>query len=641
MRGLPVLVMFLIVVGCINVGLSVHAETWQPWWTGLLAGCALAEAAMVSLIAALVGRHWLRGYTWGLVVSWCWVLAAAAGNVPYRELLDLEFNHWCSGIVSLIRPSFFVPAALAVAIIPLAVLRFWRGWRLVDIARAEAGSLATPWAVAMIACGMVLVCNLVWIVCGLGIPGEPSFIREDLAYALWFGVASALMNVAVVPWNVRWVLARDQERANWRRVGVYLAGVIPCAILALTVLDAEDDVARSEAWRVVASAAASSIPLFFAFLWLLRRSGFRLARGPTTAAETSADEAAQRWLRGPMIALAALTLVPLLAWADEARRRQNWVREFQTYEPAIRALGGWAEMVDAWYGAHTIVRLDKVPITDDDLLKISAFRNITFLNLRGAEVSGIGLASLECSETLNGLNLVDTNVDDAACETIARFHRLTSLHLDRTRVTSHGLEVVARLGRLEYLTLSGCDISEAGIIHLARLQRLDKLDLRGAPISENSAETIASFKLQMLSLAGADLSDGALARLGQNRLIYLNLAGTPIQGTGFGSWPPDSRLVTLILDDTRVDDEGIRNLPALSHLRNLRLVRTAVTDDCVTHLITIGRELEDGPCNLLVAEGALSSDRIKMLEGAGFFVSQVSADYKSESQWNDLLEIAR
>ncbi len=81
-------------------------------------------------------------------------------------------------------------------------------------------------------------------------------------------------------------------------------------------------------------------------------------------------------------------------------------------------------------------------VTDADLARLAAFPHLTRLNLSNTSITGSGLASISGSSFLEYINLYGTGVMDAAMVHIAPIKTLTAIYLWQTAVTPEGVALL-------------------------------------------------------------------------------------------------------------------------------------------------------------------------------------------------------
>ena len=86
------------------------------------------------------------------------------------------------------------------------------------------------------------------------------------------------------------------------------------------------------------------------------------------------------------------------------------------------------------------LKLSNLPVTDNDLLKISKLKNITRLNLEKTAITDAGLVHLKNLLNLEQLNIYGTNVTDKGLEALMSCKNLKILYLWETKITEHGIE---------------------------------------------------------------------------------------------------------------------------------------------------------------------------------------------------------
>jgi uncharacterized membrane protein len=86
------------------------------------------------------------------------------------------------------------------------------------------------------------------------------------------------------------------------------------------------------------------------------------------------------------------------------------------------------------------LKLSNLPITNNDLLKISKLKNITRLNLEKTAITDEGLVHLKNLPNLEQLNIYGTSVTDKGLEALMSCKNLKTLYLWETKTTEKGIE---------------------------------------------------------------------------------------------------------------------------------------------------------------------------------------------------------
>ena len=170
--------------------------------------------------------------------------------------------------------------------------------------------------------------------------------------------------------------------------------------------------------------------------------------------------------------------------------------------------------------------------TDEQLRLLYAFRQLSYLNLCGADL------------------------DDSVTKPLARMTQLLRLHLDYTDITDTTLSRLSGLKQLRVLTLSGTRITGDGLRHLEGMQDLEEL-----------------------YLLRTEMTEAGLGSIGKLRSLQkLSLNETPVQDTWLTPLADLPNLNALWLNDTEVTDRGVETLAKFKHIKDLSLSGTRITD---------------------------------------------------------------
>ncbi len=203
---------------------------------------------------------------------------------------------------------------------------------------------------------------------------------------------------------------------------------------------------------------------------------------------------------------------------------------------------------------------------DVSLRSLRHSTGIRTLELRGTQITGVGLEAIEDLDELETLVLTGIDLGPKGFEALAKFPKLRQLHL--AGELEHPLmEKLSLLTTLEALVLDYPTLDDRAMPELAALSRLRTLDLGGTQISD----------------------DGLASLEGLSNLESLHLHHTRVTNRGLASLKGLASLRVLELDHTDVVDAGVEHLTALSNLEELRLDHTLVTDAAVEHLAKLSR----------------------------------------------------
>ena len=190
------------------------------------------------------------------------------------------------------------------------------------------------------------------------------------------------------------------------------------------------------------------------------------------------------------------------------------------------------------------LELEGANFTDQALTGLSQAPRLTYLNLRGANVTSAGLKHLDTTAPLWMIDLSHTQVDDEILATLARIRSLSELRLAGTNITGSGLKHLR--GRSLNLDLSKTPLDPAYLadllapegaeplfhsvfVHslslrevslppeaftvLAKLTSLNRLDIIGSQVSSSSLEALGRLSLRRLAINGDQLQPELLSLL--------------------------------------------------------------------------------------------------------------------------------
>lgn len=147
----------------------------------------------------------------------------------------------------------------------------------------------------------------------------------------------------------------------------------------------------------------------------------------------------------PKLFVEKIVAPTLAAPQIEALRQLNWaVTELVPGGPALEAKPEPGHTVDGSALAKlaelapqqvSYLSLDRMPMTDEDLVPLSKFSNLNRLRLNGTKLTVATVEKLSTLRNLESLNLYDTEIDDAVFAHLKQFPALKRLYLWQTKVT--------------------------------------------------------------------------------------------------------------------------------------------------------------------------------------------------------------
>jgi len=229
---------------------------------------------------------------------------------------------------------------------------------------------------------------------------------------------------------------------------------------------------------------------------------------------------------------------------------------------------------------------------DRELVTIGGWKELTYLDLSGANITDAGLADIGRLSGLWIVILKDTPITGDGLPHLAKLPSLLQIDLQGTQLTDDRLKHLRSLPGLRRLRLDHTQITDDGLDQLQGLSRLMELGLAGTHIGGNGLSYLDAVPVVTdLNLADTEVTDGDLASLftRPRSLNALDLSGTRITDVGVEQlageiWP---RKVWLRLARTQITDEGLRHLAEIKNLYWLDISATQVTDTGLAYLTSL------------------------------------------------------
>ena len=235
----------------------------------------------------------------------------------------------------------------------------------------------------------------------------------------------------------------------------------------------------------------------------------------------------------------------------------------------------------------TQLDLENSPVTRGGLAHLSAFSNLSLLNLArtgtsngleevariprlqtlildGNPVDDAALASIAGAPELERLSLKNSTMSDSAFDQLAELENLKALHLDGNKdLLGRQFSEQVKQGNfrnLEELTAAQTQVGYYGLANIRQIPNLQVLELGDAQLTADSLNTISQCsKLRRLGISGAPIADNALQPLTKLRsLEELNLSGcSSITDAAFLILGRLQSLKVLNVNGTQMTEAGI------------------------------------------------------------------------------------
>ncbi len=179
--------------------------------------------------------------------------------------------------------------------------------------------------------------------------------------------------------------------------------------------------------------------------------------------------------------------------------------------------------------------------------------SLTGLNLNKTGINDEQAASLKNLTELVSLRLAGADITDEGMGILAGMARLEILDLRATRVTGEALTHVALPTELHHLSLEQSQVSDRDLSCLEPLTNLETLVLAKNPKVTNAISAVVSSleKLTYLDLSATSVTDEILPVLSAKKLlVHLDVSGTPVTEEGITRFKKNHPECTLITGDT-------------------------------------------------------------------------------------------
>lgn len=258
--------------------------------------------------------------------------------------------------------------------------------------------------------------------------------------------------------------------------------------------------------------------------------------------------------------------------------------------------------------------VDTRTIVDSDLKSLAGRRDITRVNLAGAQVTDHALSLISTLPSLQELQLSGTRIRGPEMSTLANATQLTLLNLSFTDVTNSDLKVLGSLPKLDTLILTGTSITDDAfesivkckslrVLHLSRtkvngmhlvqlsgLSFLKELDLSFSDLSNVNARDLKHFNaIQKLSAEGCGVGDDLVEAIVESKTLEEIHLGDLASDRSLALLSGIRRLRGFGCASNSISEEGVKALLRLNHLANIRLHSTAISSKCIDEFKNLPR----------------------------------------------------
>ena len=220
-------------------------------------------------------------------------------------------------------------------------------------------------------------------------------------------------------------------------------------------------------------------------------------------------------------------------------------------------------------------------LSDADLVHLKGMADLGALYFDKGKITGAGLENIAGLPKLHRLRLQGIPLRDDDLRPLEALTNPDTLTLDSPRITDAGLVHLKHLVPLRFLSLNETGVTGAGLGNLADMSNLEILYLVKTKVS--SLQSIRHLpKLRWLDLTDTPLDDAGVAALADPgsfpSLAIFGASNTRLTDTGLRSLRGRSSLERLFLDGTRITDSGMMALGKMPSISILGVGRTSLTD---------------------------------------------------------------
>ena len=280
--------------------------------------------------------------------------------------------------------------------------------------------------------------------------------------------------------------------------------------------------------------------------------------------------------------------------APVVKTPQQIIKEFlalstvERRDAHLTQLAGLPEGLDA----ITTLDLSRSGVSDDGMKTLTAFPQLTELNIAETRISNIGLASVAEAKSLRTLTLVNlVGVDDSGIKHLATLKDLESVTISACPVSDAAFTTLAELEGLQVINVSACpNVYGRGFVLLTSknaFRNLRELHVSGSKFGNYGLDQLNKLpKLEVLRASRCELVGPTIAGLaGCDELKVLDLSGNALFDDNMKVVSRLKNLEELRLGQIpNLTDECLNSLKILKHLKVLDLEGNKITEPAVKRL---------------------------------------------------------
>lgn len=214
-------------------------------------------------------------------------------------------------------------------------------------------------------------------------------------------------------------------------------------------------------------------------------------------------------------------------------------------------------------------------ITDGGLSQLAsspeAAAEITEINMRGAQVSGAGLAALQGLPNLESLSAGGPHITADALATIGKARSLKSIDLSNSPADDRVVSELSQIPHLQTLNLQGTQVTGGSATALGAMHELVDLSLFGTAADDQTVQGLASLPLRRLDVSSTRITDASLpVILKIQTLESLNVSFCQVTGAGFKGYNK-AGLKYLAVGETPFGTDGFMAIKGMKSLEELNV----------------------------------------------------------------------
>lgn len=272
------------------------------------------------------------------------------------------------------------------------------------------------------------------------------------------------------------------------------------------------------------------------------------------------------------------------------------VAQFTQLRPDLISDGSLAQLASSPEAAATVTEIDMrgAQVSGTGMAYLGAFPNLQSLSIGGPRISADALMAIGKSPSLKSIDLTNSAANDQVVSELSRIPHLQTLKLDGTQLTGGAAVGLGSMQELTDLSLIGTSVDDQVVASLTTLP-LRSLDLSKTAITDASLASIQKIEtLESLIVSFCRVTGAGFKGFNKSNLKVLHVAETPFGIDGFVAIRGMKSLETLnVYSAGLVQHKSVNVFRTFPNLKILYAGRNGITDAGMTVFFKGHKTLEE------------------------------------------------